>query len=79
MKKILSIIVLLLFLAPAQSLAIDCANGKIIDYMVVEGRYRRDNFSDKVSDLIKAGWQPFGNVIFISYIGFFQAMVKYEE
>jgi len=76
MKKILSVIILLFILSP--SLAMDCSNKKIIDYMVVGESYTRV-LNNTVKDLIKSGWQPFGGVIFSSHMGFFQVMVKYED
>lgn len=58
---------------------------KIIDYVILFETHA-DTLSERVNDMLKTGWQPFGNHSYSAkngahnYIHFYnQAMVKYEE
>lgn len=55
---------------------------EIIEYTVIFGDSRRD-LIDKVSSLIKEGWQPFSELTLKTHSNqhpdFYQAMVKYKQ
>jgi hypothetical protein len=73
-KKILSIVILLLFMTPVLA---NCCCKKIVDYILVRQEIR-NNFDEEIRKLIIQGWQPFGGVA-VNRFGSFQAMVKYDE
>ena len=57
---------------------------KIIDYKIVTS-WSDESLSEKVCDILKEGWQPYGNIVEIrkncreDETILRQAMVKYEE
>ena len=51
---------------------------RIVDYEIASGRTRGE-LAERVSILLKGGWQPFGTPGLTSTCELYQTMVRYEE